>query len=114
MTKSIALEFFKRLPKTKITHQEITQGAWNPETMSFDETVVNTSEWVYIGEITDKDVALANVLTQINNNLVNTSRKMISLSEYAQDDEFLVGSQKFRIAAKMQKADIWIYGIERK
>lgn len=114
MNKSIALQQFRRLPKTKITHQEITQGAWNPDTMSYNETIVNKSEWVYIGDITDKDVALANVLSQINNNLVNTARKMISLTEYAQDDEFLVGSQKFRIVAKMQKADIWIYGIERK
>jgi hypothetical protein len=112
--KQDALYWFRKLPKTSITVKTQTGTAFDPATGTNIPTYATTSELAYVGELSSEEIKALSVLDMIDNNLVNTTKKVVSLNEHDVACLISVGSTDYRIARKYQKAGIWIYGVEEK
>jgi len=109
-----ALYWFRKLPKTSITIKTQSGTAFDPATGSSTPTYTTTSELAYVGQLSVEEIKTLSVLNMIDNNLVNTTKKVVSLNEHDIACLITVGSTDYRIARKYQKAGIWIYGVEEK
>ena len=107
------VQWLRRIRNTTITYTTTVNGTtFDPVTGTYNDVATTVSEFVYVGEFTTQDTQLLLSLG-IDNNLVLSSRKLISLTEYAQDETITIDSATYRIAFKQQKAGAFIYGIEK-
>lgn len=109
-----ALYWFRRLPKTTITIKTESGTSFDPATGTSTPTYTTTTELAYVGEMSTEEIKTMSVLGALENTLVNTTKKVVSLNEHDINCLISVGSTDYRIIRKYEKAGIWLYGVEEK